>query len=90
MKIGLRWWRDVLILRQPKQEPSGKMRTNFTHMGIKLNLDERLARGVAITYTHENRRDCPASIEKILSIPDLSSVFRVEDFIAIQRKPRDT
>ena len=54
---------------------------------MKLNLDERLAKGVAITYTHENRGDCPAYIEKILAIPGVSSVFRVEDFMAIQRKP---
>ncbi len=54
---------------------------------MKLNLDERLAKGVAITYTHENRRDCPAYIDKILAIPGVSSVFRVEDFMAIQRKP---
>ncbi len=54
---------------------------------MKLNLDERLAKGVAITYTQENRGDCPADIEKILAIPGVSSVFRVEDFMAIQRKP---
>jgi hypothetical protein len=54
---------------------------------MKLNLDERLAKGVAITYTPENRGDCPAYIEKILAIPGVSSVFRVEDFMAIQRKP---
>ena len=54
---------------------------------MKLNLDESLAKGVAITYTHENRGDCPAYIEKILAIPGVSSVFRVEDFMAIQRKP---
>jgi hypothetical protein len=54
---------------------------------MKLNLDERLAKGVAITYTNENRGDCPASIEKILAIPGVSSVFRVADWMAIQRKP---
>ena len=54
---------------------------------MKLNLDETLAKGVAITYTHENRGDCPAYIEKILAIPGVSSVFRVQNFIAIQRKP---
>ena len=54
---------------------------------MKLNLDERLAKGVAITYTHENRGDGPAYIEKILAIPGVSSVFRVEDFMAIQRRP---
>jgi len=54
---------------------------------MKLNLDETLAKGVAITYTHENRGDCPAYIEKILAIPGVSSVFRVQDFMAIQRKP---
>src|SRR5438132_13160319 len=54
---------------------------------MKLNLDETVAKGVAITYTHENIGDCPAYIEKILAIPGISSVFRVEDFMAIQRKP---
>jgi len=54
---------------------------------MKLNLDEKLAKGVAITYTHENRGDCPAYVERILAIPGVSSVFRVEDFMAIQRKP---
>ncbi len=54
---------------------------------MKLNLDERLAKGVAITYTHENRGDCPAYIEEILAIPGVSSVFRVADWMAIQRKP---
>jgi hypothetical protein len=54
---------------------------------MKLNLDERLAKGLAITYTHENRGNVPAYIDKILAIPGVSSVFRVEDFMAIQRKP---
>jgi HEAT repeat protein len=54
---------------------------------MKLNLDERLANGVAITYTQVNIGDCPAYIEKILAIPGVSSVFRVADFMAIQRKP---
>src|SRR5438132_8271937 len=54
---------------------------------MKLNLNETVAKGVAITYTHENIRDCPAYIEKILAIPGVSSVFRLADFMAIQRKP---
>jgi hypothetical protein len=54
---------------------------------MKLNLDETLPKGTAITYTHENRGDCPAYIEKILAIPGLNSVFRVAGFMAIQRKP---
>jgi len=54
---------------------------------MKLNLDERLAKGVAITYTQKNTGDYPTYIEKILAIPGVSSVFRVEDFMAIQRKP---
>src|SRR5437667_8781894 len=54
---------------------------------MKLNLYEGLAKGVAITYTNENRGDVPAYIEKILAIPGVSSVFRIEDFMAIQRKP---
>src|SRR5438132_14362283 len=54
---------------------------------MKLNLDEALAKGVAITYTHENTADCPTYIEKILAIPGISSVFRIADWMAIQRKP---
>src|SRR5438552_17705381 len=54
---------------------------------MKLNLNETVAKGVAITYTHENIGDCPAYIEKILAIPGVSSVFRLADFMAIQRKP---
>ncbi|HEX9423667.1 MAG TPA: conserved virulence factor C family protein [Pyrinomonadaceae bacterium] len=54
---------------------------------MKFNLDERLANGVAITYTHENIGDGPAYIDEILAIPGVRSVFRVADFMAIQRKP---
>src|SRR5260370_31486034 len=54
---------------------------------MKLNLDERLAKGVEITYTNEKRGDSPAYIQKILAIPGVSSVFRVEDWMAIQRMP---
>jgi len=54
---------------------------------MKLNLDETLAKGIAITYTHEHIGDCPTYIEKILAIPGVSSVFRLADFMAIQRKP---
>ena len=54
---------------------------------MKLNLDETLAKGVAITYTHENLGDCPTYIGKILAIPGVNSVFRLADFMAIQRKP---
>ena len=54
---------------------------------MKLNLDESLAKGVAITYTHENKGDGPAYIEKILAISGVSSVFRIADWMAIQRKP---
>ena len=54
---------------------------------MKLNLDERLAKGVAITYTRENIGDCPTYIENILAIPGVSSVFRLADFMAIQRRP---
>jgi hypothetical protein len=60
---------------------------NVVPNSMKLILDETLAKGVAITYTHENRGDCPAYIEKILAIPGLNSVFRVAGFMAIQRKP---
>jgi hypothetical protein len=54
---------------------------------MKLKLDVRLPKAVAITYTHENRGDCAAYIDKILAIPGVSSVFRIADWMAIQRKP---
>src|SRR5437879_7767950 len=54
---------------------------------MKLNFDKTVAKGLAITYTHENIGDCPAYIDKILAIRGVSSVFRIEGFMAIQRKP---
>src|SRR2546427_10712677 len=81
-------------MRSVRRQSTGRTKVKFLSIetktnpnSMKLNLDERLAKGVAITYTHENRGDCPAYIEKILAIPGVSSVFRLADFMAIQRKP---
>jgi hypothetical protein len=55
---------------------------------MKLNLEESLAPGVAITYTRESGTNCPEPIEKLLAIPGVTSVFQMADFLAIQRNPR--
>jgi hypothetical protein len=54
---------------------------------MKLNLDESLPRGVAITYRPEGRSRYPASIQKLLEIPGLQSIYHAGDFMAFQRSP---
>jgi hypothetical protein len=60
--------------------------TTLNPNSMKLNLDERLAKGVAITYTDENSGGGPGYIEKILSSQG-SAVSYVSNFMAIQREP---
>ncbi len=54
---------------------------------MKLNLDERLPKGVSRTYTAEDRDDCPDSIGQLLGVPGVKSLFHMADFIAVQRHP---
>lgn len=55
---------------------------------MKLNIDETLPAGERYTYTKENAADAPKEIQQILNIEGVKSVYRVADFIAIDRYPK--
>lgn len=54
---------------------------------MKLNLDESLPKGTAITYRPEGKAHYPEAIQRILEIPGVQSVYHAGDFMAIQRAP---
>jgi hypothetical protein len=53
---------------------------------MKLNLDESL--GAAVTYTQDQRGNCPDPVDKLLGIEGVKSVFVCNDFITLNRDPR--
>lgn len=53
---------------------------------MKINLDETVSQGM--TYTPDNRDQAPAVIQAVLDIPGVKSVFRVADFLAVERNAR--
>ncbi|MDQ3003145.1 MAG: virulence factor [Fibrobacterota bacterium] len=54
---------------------------------MKLNLDESLPKGTAITYKLEAKDHYPDIIRRLLEIPGVKSLYRCLDFISIQRLP---
>ncbi len=54
---------------------------------MKLNVDETLPNGVKMTYTRQNQDGAPGYVKKLLQIEGVKSVFRVADFIALERVP---
>lgn len=54
---------------------------------MKLNLDESLPRGAAVTYRPEGRAFYPALVQALLDIPGVQSLYHAGDFIAVQRLP---
>ena len=54
---------------------------------MKINLDESLDPGIKYTFTHQNKANFPDYVKKILAIPDVISIFQVNDFMSIQRHP---
>ncbi len=53
---------------------------------MKLNLSGSLS--TTVTYTLENKADCPAFVEKLLGLAGVKSVFACNDFITLNRDPR--
>jgi hypothetical protein len=53
---------------------------------MKLNLDVSV--GKALTYTKDQRSDCPVFVENLLDIAGVKSVFVCEKFITLNRDPR--
>lgn len=54
---------------------------------MKLNLDESLPRGAAITYRPEGKAHYPPRIQELLAIPGVQSLYHAGDFISVQRNP---
>lgn len=55
---------------------------------MKLNLDESLPAGVKENYSRDNYEEAPELIRKLFMIDGVKGVYRVADFIAIDRYPK--
>ncbi len=54
---------------------------------MKINLDEKLDPGQKYTFTKKDKERCPAPFNDILDIEGVTSIFRVADFLSVQRHP---
>ena len=54
---------------------------------MKINLDERLDPGQKYTFSKKDRERCPVQLKNILDIDGVTSIFRVADFLSVQRNP---
>lgn len=54
---------------------------------MKLNLDESLPQGTAVTYRPEGKAHYPEAIQRLLEIPGVQSLYHAGDFLAVQRVP---
>jgi len=54
---------------------------------MKINLDERLDPGQKYTITKKDKDRCPVELKDILDIDGVTSIFRVADFLSVQRNP---
>jgi len=54
---------------------------------MKINLDEMLEPGKKYTFTNKDKERCPIPLKDILDIDGVISIFRVTDFLSVQRKP---
>jgi len=54
---------------------------------MKINLDERLDPGKKYTFTKKDKERCPVQFKDILDIDGVISIFRVADFLSVQRHP---
>ena len=55
---------------------------------MKINLDERLDPGKKYTFTKKDKSRCPVQFKDILDIDGVTSIFRVADFLSVQRHPK--
>jgi hypothetical protein len=55
---------------------------------MKLNMDETLPAGQRITYNQQNSHIAPESIQKLLLIQGVKSVYHAADFLAVDRTPK--
>jgi len=54
---------------------------------MKINLDEQLDPGKKYTFTKKDKERCPVQFKDILDIDGVTSIFRVADFLSVQRHP---
>jgi len=54
---------------------------------MKINLDERLEPGKKYTFTKKDKDRCPVQFKDILDIHGVTSIFRVANFLSVQRNP---
>ena len=54
---------------------------------MKINLDERLDPDQKYTITKKDKVRCPVELKDILDIDGVTSIFRVADFLSVQRYP---
>jgi len=54
---------------------------------MKINLDERLNSGQKYTFMKKDKDRCPVEFKGILDIDGVESIFRVADFLSVQRHP---
>jgi len=55
---------------------------------MKLNLDETLPSNERYTYTKDNLDTAPDLVRQLMTIPGVTGLFHVADFMAIDRHPR--
>ncbi|RHW37637.1 virulence factor [Lysinibacillus yapensis] len=55
---------------------------------MKVVVDEELPFGKAFNYTKENQQDAPQQIQAILQIEGVKGVYRVADFLAVERNAK--
>jgi hypothetical protein len=54
---------------------------------MKINLDERLDPDKKYTFTKKDKGLCPVQLKDILDVDGVESIFRVADFLSVQRNP---
>ena len=54
---------------------------------MKINLDEKLDPGQKYTFKKKDKERCPVPFKDILDIDGVTSIFRVADFLSVQRHP---
>lgn len=55
---------------------------------MKLNMDESLPAGIRNTYTKKNLTEAPATIQELLAVTGVISIFHAADFIAVDRSSK--
>lgn len=55
---------------------------------MKLNVNETLPMGKSLNFTQENKNEAPSPLIELLNIDGVKGLYRVADFIALERSPK--